>query len=189
MDKCCLNIIIRLELGDITLPVISNYDINGVFINYTFIYIDLYTISYNELTSAWEMYDGLTLIAFYNTSNSYCPEAPEDDWDIVLGRFKFILYAKECNPNNNDIPADVDPINCDVPCTNGNLLKKQKASLSNDIADISKREVFGLKCNDNWENIFMRSLIIDALSCLPYGFYSKDEEQCLIGNLTDKCNC
>jgi hypothetical protein len=192
MDKCCLNIDIYKGEDGITLALTANYDEEGVFISYTFfhLYVEAYRFVYDEITSTWFFYLGIDLIASYEGLDENCPQSYSEDWTYE-GRiqFSFILYAVECNHDNNDIPADVEPINCDIPCTNGNLLKKQKASLAADIADISKREVFGLKCNDNWENIFMRSLIIDALSCLPYGIYSKDEEQCLIGNLTDNCNC
>ena len=192
MDKCCLNIDIYQGEEIITLAVKANYDESGVFINYTFFYsyANAYSFVYDELTATWFFYLGASLIASYEGLDANCPQSYGYDWTYE-GRleFDFILYAVECDINNDDIPADVEPLYCDIPCTNGNLLKKQKSALSKDIADISKREVFGLKCGDNWENIFMRSLIIDALSCVPYGVYSKDTEACLISKLTDKCNC
>ena len=152
MDKCCLNIIIDpTGRNPVSVPLESNYDEDGVFINYTFLYNeDSYTISYDETLSTWFFYLDAVTIAYYAGLDENCPQSYSEDWVFLKRLFPFILYAKECNPTDNDIPADVEPINCDIPCTNGNLLKKQKASLATDIADISKREVFGLKCNDNW---------------------------------------
>ena len=192
MGKCCLNIDIYQGKEITTLALTSNYDESGAFISYNFFYLysKAYSFVYDELTATWFFYLGTYLLASYEGLDVNCPQSYGDDW-YQEGRleFSFILYAVECNVNDNDVPADVDQPYCDVPCTNGNLLKKQKAILSKNIADISKREVFGLKCGDNWEHIFMKSLIIDGLSCLPYGVYSEDKEACLIGKLTDKCNC
>ena len=57
-------------------------------------------------------------------------------------------------------------------------------------ANIKTAEVYGLKeCNDGWENIYKKYLIIKALECCPYDEYSLDDEKCLIGHLTDNCNC
>lgn len=142
----------------------------------------------------WQMADmsNPADVYFTSTISSDCPESiSADSWTNIkiFPYLNFIIYRIECEIENDDVPADIEPIDCNVPCVNSNLLKKQKSALSKDIADISKREVFGLKCSDNWENIFMRSLIIDALSCIPYGVYSKDTEACLISKLIDKCNC
>lgn len=147
------------------------------------------------IDGVWKIVDESNVNNVYFTS-SFSDDCPESVFNGIWTKSElefiydtFIIYRIPCEVSNNDIPADVDPLYCDVPCKNGNFLKKQKAILGKNIADISKREVFGLKCEDNWEHIFMKSLIIDGLSCLPYGVYSEDEEACLIGKLTDKCNC
>jgi len=194
--SCCINIQFTTREGDtinlactkvfpLTFPASYAIDFDSIDPGVTLLL--------SIVDGVWQMADmsNPSIVYFVSNISFDCPESIYSESWVNVSRLiaDFIIYRIECDINNNDIPADVEPINCDIPCTNGNLLKKQKASLANDIADISKREVFGLKCNDNWENIFMRSLIIDALSCLPYGIYSKDEEQCLIGNLTDNCNC
>lgn len=190
MDKCCLNIDIYKGDEVVTLTLNALYDSEGVFINYSFFYVYPYLLVYDISVSTWFLYLDTEIVASYVGLDENCPQSYSSEWNIItVLNFEFILYAIECDMNNDDIPADVEPINCDIPCSNSNLLKKQKSALSRDIADISKREIFGLKCGDNWENIFMRSLIIDALSCIPYGVYSKDTEACLISKLTDKCNC
>jgi hypothetical protein len=74
--------------------------------------------------------------------------------------------------------------------SNGNLLKKKKAILAKEVASIKNFEIFGVgKCEATWEEIFKDYLIIDALKCMPYNFYSKDDENCLISKLSENCNC
>lgn len=194
--SCCVNIQILNTEGDainlnctkvfpLTFPASYAIDFDSIFPGVTLLL--------SIVDGVWQIADMSNPENIYSVSNisSDCPESISFESWVNVPRLilDFIIYRIECDINNNDIPADVEPINCDIPCSNGNLLKKQKSALSKDIADISKREIFGLKCGDNWENIFMRSLIIDALSCIPYGVYSKDTEACLISKLTDKCNC
>lgn len=197
-DTCCVNIQFSAEGEDsinvscvkvlpLTSPAKYTIDLDSV---YPGLVLLLTTIN-----GFWTIVDESNPSNVYFTSfySSNCPDSIFDGvWtktDVVFMYDTFVIYRVPCEVGDNDIPADVDPPYCDVPCRNGNFLKKQKAILGKNIADISKREVFGLKCEDNWEHIFMKSLIIDGLSCLPYGVYSEDEEACLIGKLTDKCNC
>lgn len=100
------------------------------------------------------------------------------------------LISFECTSEPKP-PIEVIEENCNPyeSCKYDNLLKRNRVSLSKDIASISKREVYGFNCGDAWQNIFTKSMIIDALSCLPYGVYTEDEERCLIEKLNDKCNC
>jgi hypothetical protein len=121
--------------------------------------------------------------------NSYAlTESPLQDY--IPMDSSFFIY--KCQ-SNYDIPNEPDiAINCDefFSCKFVNLLKKQKALLSEDVVSNSNNEVFGLKgCEENWNNIYMKYLIIDALKCSPYGYYSEATENCLINKLTENCNC
>lgn len=72
---------------------------------------------------------------------------------------------------------------------NRNLLKKKKAIFVDEISSIKSKEIFGLKCGPEWSDLFKKHLIFDTLWCLPYGVLCDDEEQCLINNLNENCNC
>lgn len=79
---------------------------------------------------------------------------------------------------------------CDyVQPRNRNLLKKKKAIFVDEISSIRNKEIFGFKCGTTWDNLFRKHLIFDVLSCLPYGVICEEEEQCLINNLNENCNC
>jgi hypothetical protein len=163
-----------------------------------------YAIRFNGTNQSWELWvisqGELILIGFTTPGliGDGCPQSIFSDW--IMSGSLFIDKINEatsftisvCESDLEDIPEIIQPEEDCSPyeiCRNKNLLSKSAIALSKDIASISKREVFGFKCDDAWENIFMRSLIIDALNCSPYGVYSEEEEQCLIGKLTDKCNC
>lgn len=72
---------------------------------------------------------------------------------------------------------------------NRNLLKKKKAIFVDEISDIRNKEIFGFKCGTSWDDLFRKHLIFDVLNCLPYGVICDEEEQCLINNLNENCNC
>lgn len=72
---------------------------------------------------------------------------------------------------------------------NRNLLKKKKAIFVDEISAIRNQEIFGLKCGGSWDDLFRKHLIFDVLNCLPYGVLCEEEEQCLINNLNENCNC
>jgi hypothetical protein len=72
---------------------------------------------------------------------------------------------------------------------NRNLLKKKKAIFVDEISSIRSKEIFGLKCGTDWDYLFKKHLIFDVLWCLPYGVLCEDDEQCLINNLNENCNC
>jgi len=79
---------------------------------------------------------------------------------------------------------------CDyVQPRNRNLLKKKKAIFVDEISSIRNKEIFGFKCGTSWDDLFRKHLIFDVLSCLPYGVICEEEEQCLINNLNENCNC
>ena len=72
---------------------------------------------------------------------------------------------------------------------NRNLLKKKKAIFVDEISSIRNKEIFGFKCGTSWDDLFRKHLIFDVLNCLPYGVICDEEEQCLINNLNENCNC
>lgn len=72
---------------------------------------------------------------------------------------------------------------------NRNLLKKKKAIFVDEISSIRNKEIFGMKCGPEWSDLFKKHLIFDVMWCLPYGVLCDDEEQCLINNLNENCNC
>lgn len=70
-----------------------------------------------------------------------------------------------------------------------NFIKKKKYDLISDISDIKSKEIFGFKCGPDWSDLFRKHLILDVLHCLPYGVLCDEEEQCLINNVNENCNC
>jgi hypothetical protein len=198
MGNCCLNILITFGDQQYNYSFVREYFSDGSFHRY-YATLDepndeegLY-LYYNEGISAWQMlseFDGSLLFTSGETVPLDCPASNSDQWipeDRVV--LDFIIYEIDCEivtPPSPPVFEDGEPV---IYCRNKNLFKKQKAKLSKDIAAISKREVFGFDCGGEWENLFMRSLIIDALSCPPYGVISDDTERCLIGKLNEKCNC
>lgn len=151
-------------------------------------------VYYDDNSSTWYFSDVLGDPDVY-TATLPTLGCPTGEWEVnPIFEVNYNSITSESCPEfgDLDIPDIYEPEEDCSPyeiCRNKNLLSKSAMALSKDIASISKREVFGFKCKDAWENIFMRSLIIDALNCAPYGTYSEDEERCLIGKLTDKCNC
>ncbi len=90
----------------------------------------------------------------------------------------FYVVGEEC----------FDCCDYDTP-KNRNLLKKKKAIFVDEISAIRNQEIFGLKCGGSWEDLFRKHLIFDVLWCLPYGKICDEEQQCLINNLNENCNC
>jgi hypothetical protein len=70
-----------------------------------------------------------------------------------------------------------------------NFIKKKKYELVEDIDAIRSKELFGFKCGPEWSSLFKHHLIMDVLHCLPYGVLCEEEEQCLMNNLSENCNC
>lgn len=146
----------------------------------------------------WQIQDSFGTVLYYFPSEYVCPVSILSDWSSTPDGEKMFplisLFISQTFPDPEvDIPTEGNNIlNCDeyFSCKFVNLLKKQKAVLSDDISKIKNYQVFGLKgCHEKWENIFMRHLIMDALKCSPYGVYSEDTENCLINRLTENCNC
>lgn len=198
MGDCCLNIsgVGVTGEGDIVYEV--NCVLNGSFPEYTFdiiiddVIVETYYISYDNENSIWDLNNTIEYIASSEFSgNLTCPDglqftqAGGDQEPSIT----YTVYQIPCNLTPTP-PTIEYPVEClQEACRNKNLLNKEKRSLAEDIAGISKKEIFGFKCGDAWENIFMRNLIIHALSCMPTGVLSVEKEKCLTGKLTDKCNC
>jgi len=70
-----------------------------------------------------------------------------------------------------------------------NFIRKQRSILVDETSYIRSKEVFGLQCGGDWQDIFRKHLIIDTLSCLPDGVLCEEQEECLIENLYKNCNC
>jgi hypothetical protein len=207
MGDCCLNILIFIDGVEYNLSTFRQVNLSSEFVRYTF--RNPYDIENNsvvaylefdDVLNTWVIIDpalgGTTLFVAGENVPVDCPVSSSEDWSFEPEEgeeFSFVIYEVSCvrGIGDNDVPnlypEEEEPY--EVYCENLNLIKKQKMKLSKDIAAISKREVFGLDCGGEWENLFMRSLIIDALSCPPYGVISKDTERCLIGKLNEKCNC
>jgi hypothetical protein len=131
--------------------------------------------------SSWVMSDSLDgegeIYAELNQSG-YCPfgpyQLPKSPANVTL----FSVTGVEC----------FDCCDYYVP-RNRNLLKKKKAIFVEEISAIRNQEIFGLKCGGSWDDLFRKHLIFDVLNCLPYGVLCEEEEQCLINNLNENCNC
>ena len=161
---------------------------------------DYYVISWvNEEGGQWQIKTEYGVVLYYFPSEYVCPVSDLGDWSMtpdggdLFPITSLFISETTCNDPEIDIPTEGNHVlNCDeyFSCKFVNLLKKQKAVLSDDISKIKNYQVFGLKgCHEKWENIFMRHLIMDALKCSPYGVYSEDTENCLINRLTENCNC
>ena len=115
----------------------------------------------------------------------------EDYVSTADGDCPFALYTRFGNPANIIQIKGVECFDCCDYYTPRftNFIRKQRAILVDDTSYIGKKEVFGMKCGGEWEDIFRKHLIIDTLSCLPYGVLCEEEEECLIENLYKNCNC
>jgi len=193
MDNCCLYV---YGIGVLNKDVVfeSNSVLNGEYNDFYFEtqYGALY-ISYDEQELLWSLKDGEAILAsseFSGDMNCFSGlQFSFNDGGDQHPTYTFTVYKVPCDFTPT-LPTIEYPIEClQEACRNKNLFNKHKRMLAEDIAGISKKEIFGFKCGDAWENIFMRNMIIHALSCMPTGVLSIEKEKCLIGKLTDKCNC
>lgn len=135
---------------------------------------------------------------YYFPSEYTCPVSEFSQWVPTEFSSEFTLtdlYIAEVSCDEPEVTEPTEGNN--IPnydeffsCKYTNLLKKKRADLALDVAANRNHEMFGLKgCEENWNNLYMRYLIIDALQCSPYGVYSEETERCLIGKLNENCNC
>ena len=138
----------------------------------------------------WVIKDDSGNILYYlPISCDECPESGLSDW-ISTGQCDAEFSIESLKITQVDCYDDEQKCYEAFSCKFANLIKKQKMSLAKDIAKNRDKEVFDLKgCDDNWNNIFMRYLIMDAIQCSPYGYYSESTENCLINKLSENCNC
>jgi hypothetical protein len=189
MDNCCLNMYVSGTIGS-EAPVFEwTSPITGAYPSFSFeVEVDTLSLVFNEETSEWQIFAGDVFVGSSTyEGNNECPSGLNivNEGDIT---YSYTVYSVPCG-EPYDIPTIEYPLEClQEACRNKNLLNKQKRALAEDIAGVSKKEIFGFKCGDAWENIFMRNLIIHTLSCMPTGVLSVEKEKCLIGKLTDKCN-
>jgi len=118
------------------------------------------------------------IIVSTTTSSGDCPYGAYTPYVIGETTLNFSIKGVEC----------FDCCDYDTP-KNRNLLKKKKAIFVEEISSIRNKEIFGLKCGPEWDDLFRKHLIFDVLWCLPYGKICDEEQQCLINNLNENCNC
>lgn len=178
---CCdTEVIVTVDGEEYTASV--EYDEYGNILGYNG--ITYYTFVIGESTyylfyldGQWVVKGGLSISAptFANLfSNNECPYG----WYNAIGFESFFVKGAEC----------FDCCDYYTP-RNRNLLKKKKAIFVEEISAIRNQEIFGLKCGGSWDDLFRKHLIFDVLNCLPYGVLCEEEEQCLINNLNENCNC
>ena len=130
--------------------------------------------------ASWVMSDSVdeegAIYAELLSTNS-CPFGP---YILVKGGLvtSFSVIGAEC----------FDCCDYDIP-SNRNLLKKKKLIFVKEIASIRNKELFGLKCGSDWEDLYKKHLIFDVLWCLPYNSICDEDQQCLINKLSENCNC
>lgn len=212
MCDCCLNFIVKsvnLAGGFAQVHGTQSYNNNSIYPSYSFSLTTIasitigFIITYNPATSSWTLRTttlGPTNDIALSTFVFAAGQCPFSDIvaNITVPGFmaitEWIVFPVECNVEDNDLPIDEeeDVVNCAelFSCKFVNLIKKEKANLSNDIASMRNKELFGIgACKTSWNDIFRNYLIMDALQCAPYGTYSKEDENCLISKLSENCNC
>ena len=155
-----------------------------------------FQLNWSSANNRWEVFNLLVVdtIVVMLPEDTDCPaNAIENLWQVISIELDTFCTYIDCSVNNIiDVPVINIPEDCNeyYPCRNQNLLKKSRKDLSLSVPSMKNLELFGVSgCEQTWENIFMRYLIIDALNCLPYGVYSEDTENCLISKLKENCNC
>jgi hypothetical protein len=207
-DYCCALLVFLI--GDYTESYNTNVELYnwigiGTFVTYR-VENTTWLIRYIPEFNIWVFYSEssvnpgqFTLLA-HTTPNDVpdgCPVSFGEKWILTIDGEDVLdkldatsFFINVCNEIDYPTVNPPEPSECvTLPARNRNALVKATKSLSTDIAFISRREVYGMDCSDSWNNIFMRSLIIDSLYCYPYGFLTKEQEQCLLLKLNDKCDC
>lgn len=184
---CCdtsLNITTNYEgLGEINVTATVEYDEYGNVLVYEGVNYYTFTIDDNEyylfyLNGIWAVKTALSVSAPNQTSALSNNECPYGFYSNELLFSNFWVRGVDC--------FDC----CDYYAPRfTNFIKKKKYDLVGDISSIRNKEIFGMKCGPEWSDLFRKHLILDVLSCLPYGVLCEEEEQCLIKNVNENCNC
>lgn len=178
---CCdTEVIITVAGEEFTASV--EYDAYGNILGYEGVTYYTFTIEDTlfylfYLDDQWVVKGALSITAPTLANLSLANECPFGSYN-TLSFASFSVKGVEC----------FDCCDYYVP-RNRNLLKKKKAIFVDEISSIRNREIFGIKCGPEWSDLFKKHLIFDVLWCLPYGVLCDDEEQCLINNLNENCNC
>lgn len=178
---CCdTEIIVTIDGEEYTASV--EYDEYGNVLGYNGITYYTFTIGENNyyvfyLDGKWVFKGALSISAPTFADLTSVNKCPYGNYNSELFDSVFVL-GTEC----------FDCCDYYTP-RNRNLLKKKKAIFVEEISSIRNQEIFGLKCGGSWDDLFRKHLIFDVLNCLPYGVLCEEEEQCLINNLNENCNC
>jgi hypothetical protein len=182
LDCGCCDTEVTIDLDGEEYTATVQYDEYGNVLVYGGINYYTFTIGENTyyifyLNGQWVLKGALSISGptFANlTSNNECPYGL---YNSELFDFVFVKGVKCFDCCDYDTPK------------NRNLLKKKKAIFVDEISSIRSREIFGFKCGPEWDDLFKKHLIFDVLWCLPYGKICDEEQQCLINNLNENCNC
>lgn len=182
LDCGCCDTEVTIDLDGEEYTATVQYDEYGNVLVYGGVNYYTFTIGENTyyifyLNGQWVLKGALSISGptFANlTSTNECPYG-----NYNSGLFDFVFVnGVEC----------FDCCDYDTP-QNRNLLKKKKAIFVDEISSIRSKEIFGFNCGPEWDDLFKKHLIFDVLWCLPYGKICDEEQQCLINNLNDNCNC
>ena len=164
--------------------------------NAYYILIDGYELEdfllyWQPLENKWIFY--YSIEGVYQATLSEDTPCPFGTYTIERGSIFESFEVSQCSVPTN-ILVTVKGVDCFDCCDyyrpgNRNLLKKKKAIFVDEISSIRNKEIFGFKCGTSWDDLFRKHLIFDVLNCLPYGVICDEEEQCLINNLNENCNC
>lgn len=191
----CIEVTIEAEPSPVTYTA-NAIGIYGGFNVYSFL-LDEFTVYiwYSEETGWLMTFNGYGEDEFIlfatSTFQGNCPDSINEGflWNSV---FTESLTTEICSGFVGFVSVKgVECFDCcdyDTP-QNRNLLKKKKAIFVEEISSIRSKEIFGFKCGPEWDDLFRKHLIFDVLWCLPYGKICDEEQQCLINNLNDNCNC
>jgi hypothetical protein len=185
-DCGCCDTEIILNINGIEYTASVEYDENGNILGYNGHTYYSYFIEETKyyiflLGERWVIKQVLSVSAFEIASLNSGTDCPFGYWgSYLLGEefvTIFVIGAKcyDC---------------CDYYAPRfSNFIKKKKYDLVDDISAIRNKEIFGMKCGPEWSDLFRKHLILNVLHCLPYGVLCEEEEQCLIKNVNENCNC
>jgi hypothetical protein len=178
----CCDTEVTISIDGETYSAEVEYDEYGNILGYNGITYYTFTIGENTyyifyLNGQWVLKGALSVSGPTFANLTSTNECPYGNYNSQLFDSVFVLGV-EC----------FDCCDYDTP-QNRNLLKKKKAIFVDEISSIRSKEIFGFKCGPEWDDLFKKHLIFDVLWCLPYGKICDEEQQCLINNLNENCNC
>ncbi len=178
---CCdTEVVINIDGDEYTATV--EYDEYGNVLVYGGVNYYTFTIGENTyyifyLNGQWVLKGALSVSGPTFANLTSTNECPFGSYNSELFDLVFVKGVKCFDCCDYDTPQ------------NRNLLKKKKAIFVDEISSIRNKEIFGFNCGPEWDDLFKKHLIFDVLWCLPYGKICDEEQQCLINNLNENCNC